>query len=38
MIYLNMGHGDLVMSDFIQNQLIEDALLWIGTNVKQKSN
>ena len=38
MIYLNMGHGDLVMSDFIQNHLFEDALLWIGTNAKQKSN
>jgi len=31
-----MGHGDLVMSDFIQNQLIEDALLWIGTTAKAK--
>jgi len=36
MIYLNMGHGNLVMSDFIQNQLIEDALLWIGTGTKAK--
>jgi len=32
MIYLNMGHGDQVMSDYIQNALIGDALLWLGKN------
>lgn len=32
MIYLNMGHGDAVMSDALQNKLIADALLWVGTN------
>lgn len=30
MIYLNMGHGDLVMSDYIQNKMFADALLWVG--------
>lgn len=30
MIYLNMGHGDKVMSDYMQNNMITDALLWIG--------
>ena len=30
MIYLNMGHGDLVMSDYLQNKMIADAVLWIG--------
>ncbi len=30
MIYLNMGHGDQVLSDHIQNNLFADALLWLG--------
>ncbi len=30
MIYMNMGHGDKVMSDYMQNNMITDALLWIG--------
>ncbi|MEP6733985.1 MAG: ThuA domain-containing protein [Chryseolinea sp.] len=30
MIYLNMGHGDLVMSDYLQNNMIADAVMWIG--------
>ena len=30
MIYLNMGHGDAVMSDALQNSLITNALLWVG--------
>ena len=36
MIYLNMGHGDAVMSDKLQNQLIANALLWVGTNSNWK--
>jgi type 1 glutamine amidotransferase len=36
MIYLNMGHGDQVMSDYIQNNMILDALLWIGKNANKK--
>jgi formylglycine-generating enzyme required for sulfatase activity len=30
MIYMNMGHGDKVMSDYMQNNMITDALLWVG--------
>jgi formylglycine-generating enzyme required for sulfatase activity len=35
MIYMNMGHGDKVMSDYMQNNMIADALFWLGkTNRK----
>lgn len=30
MIYMNMGHGDKVMSDFMQNNMIANALFWLG--------
>jgi len=30
MLYLNMGHGDQIMSSPIQNNLFEDGLLWLG--------
>jgi uncharacterized protein len=30
MIYLNMGHGDLVMSSQVQNKLFANALLWLS--------
>ncbi|MGA2535366.1 MAG: ThuA domain-containing protein [Terracidiphilus sp.] len=30
MIYMNMGHGDRIFSDDQQNQMFEDALLWLG--------
>lgn len=30
MIYMNMGHGDKVMSDYMQNNMITDAVLWVG--------
>jgi hypothetical protein len=30
MIYLNMGHGDLVMSSPIQNRLFSNALNWLS--------
>jgi type 1 glutamine amidotransferase len=36
MIYMNMGHGDQVLTDYIQNNLITDALLWVGRNVSQR--
>lgn len=36
MIYLNMGHGDQVLTDFIQNNMIADALMWVGKNSKKK--
>jgi type 1 glutamine amidotransferase len=29
MIYMNMGHGDKIFSDAHQNQMFEDALLWL---------
>lgn len=31
MIYVNMGHGDKIFSDAHQNQMFEDALLWLGS-------
>lgn len=30
MFYVNMGHGDRIFSDVRQNQLFEDALLWLA--------
>jgi formylglycine-generating enzyme required for sulfatase activity len=30
MVYINMGHGDFVMSDKFQNQLVIDAVMWVG--------
>jgi type 1 glutamine amidotransferase len=29
MIYMNMGHGDKIFADEHQNQMFEDALLWL---------
>jgi uncharacterized protein len=29
MIYMNMGHGDKIFTDEHQNQMFEDALLWL---------
>ncbi len=34
MIYLNMGHGDLVMSDYVQNKMITNALMWVGKSAR----
>jgi uncharacterized protein len=31
MLYTNMGHGGKILSDATQNQLIENAVLWLGT-------
>jgi uncharacterized protein len=30
MVYMNMGHGDKIFSSPTQNQLIENAMLWLG--------
>jgi len=30
MIYMNMGHGDKIFDDQHQNDLLEDALNWLG--------
>ncbi|CAG5000411.1 Hercynine oxygenase [Dyadobacter sp. CECT 9275] len=35
MIYMNMGHGNKVMTDYQQNNMITDALFWLGKK-KQK--
>jgi uncharacterized protein len=29
MVYMNMGHGDKIFSEPIQNRLFQDALLWL---------
>ena len=31
MIYMNMGHGDKIFASNVQNQLFENAILWLGT-------
>ena len=31
MLYMNMGHGDQVMTDPIQNRMISNALIWLAT-------
>lgn len=31
MLYLNMGHGNRIFTSDIQNRLMEDAILWVGT-------
>ncbi len=31
MLYMNMGHGDKIFTSPIQNKLIEDGILWLGT-------
>ena len=37
MLYMNMGHGDKIFRSPIQNKLIEDATLWLGT-IKSKTS
>jgi type 1 glutamine amidotransferase len=34
MLYLNMGHGDQILSSPVQNNLFEDGLLWLGNGAK----
>jgi uncharacterized protein len=31
MLYMNMGHGDKIFTSFTQNQLIDNAVNWLGT-------
>jgi type 1 glutamine amidotransferase len=31
MLYMNMGHGDKVLTSDTQNQMFEDAMMWLGT-------
>jgi uncharacterized protein len=37
MLYCNMGHGDRIFTSEIQNQLIRNAILWLGGTAKQTS-
>lgn len=37
MLYMNMGHGDKIFESSIQNQLIDNALNWLGTGAPQAS-
>jgi type 1 glutamine amidotransferase len=30
MLYINMGHGDKIFASETQNQLFEEAILWLG--------
>jgi len=30
MLYMNMGHGDKIFTNTTQNQLFENAILWLG--------
>lgn len=34
MVYTNMGHGDRIFTSDVQNRLLEDAMLWVGTKKK----
>jgi uncharacterized protein len=36
MIYMNMGHGSKIMTSPIQNKLIENCLVWLGSGAKSK--
>src|SRR5258706_16153600 len=38
MLYMNMGHGDKIFASPIQNKLIEDATLWLGTTGGKKGS
>jgi formylglycine-generating enzyme required for sulfatase activity len=38
MVYINMGHGEFVMSDRFQNTLVSDALLWVGKSKSPRPN
>jgi uncharacterized protein len=38
MLYMNMGHGDKIFRSSVQNQLIENAILWLGTLKDQKAS
>lgn len=36
MLYMNMGHGDKIFTSPTQNQLIDNAVNWLGTGAIQK--
>jgi type 1 glutamine amidotransferase len=31
MLYVNMGHGEKIFDDPVQNRLFDNALLWLGS-------
>lgn len=35
MLYMNMGHGDRIFTSAVQNQLIDNAVNWLGTGATQ---
>lgn len=37
MLYMNMGHGDKIFTSDIQNRLIDNAVIWLGTGAAQKA-
>jgi uncharacterized protein len=34
MVYMNMGHGGKILTNSTQNQLIENAVVWLGTGAQ----
>ncbi|HTH52760.1 MAG TPA: ThuA domain-containing protein [Edaphobacter sp.] len=32
MLYMNMGHGNKIFTTELQNKLVEDSLMWVGTS------
>jgi len=37
-VYMNQGHGDQIFKDQDQNNMIEDAVVWLGNLAKQRRN
>ena len=37
MLYINMGHGDKIFTSPTQNQLIDNAVSWLGTGAAQST-
>lgn len=37
MLYMNMGHGDKIFTNAEQNQLIDNAIHWLGTGATQNA-
>jgi YVTN family beta-propeller protein len=37
MLYMNMGHGDKIFTSPVQNELINNAILWLGMGAAQKA-
>ena len=37
MLYMNMGHGDKIFTSPTQNQLIENAIHWLGTGIAHRT-